>query len=270
MTLAPGEATMEFSGHYSSNGSVGISFVKYTFYDKHNPDNRSEVLVSYNNLFELSCEDGDSVSKHKRTLNGYNNEEIMGTIKIHNHVPADLNLIAFRQNAFIQPGSTNSMSFGGIDFPETIDTTSMVTIGGNTFDETFMMHYNANENDGTSQIIYVFLDVTNSSNFALYWINFNAEGGAGLSDEILANTKFSTAYPNPASNFVSFDYDIPQEISQAEILITNILGAVVYEGSVEGNIGTKRIDISNLTEGIYFATLKLDKEIATTQKILIQ
>ena len=271
MTLAPGEMTQEFSGHYQANGGVGISFVKYIFYDVHNPDNRSEVVVSYNNLFEITCEDGDSVAKHTRMLNGYTNEEIMGTIKVHNHVPADLNLIAFRQ---IVPGnvvgSTNYMSFGGIDYPETIDTTALVTIGGNTTDESFMMHYNANENDGVSQFVYVFLDATNPSNYALYWIHFDAEGGAGLSEEILANTTFSTAYPNPASNFVSFDYDIPQEVTQAEILITNILGAVVYEGGVEGNIGTKRIDVSNLTEGIYFATLKLDNEIATTQKLLVQ
>jgi len=131
------------------------------------------------------------------------------------------------------------------------------------------MHYNANENDGISQIVYVFLDPTNASNYALYWIHFNAEGGAGLSDKILENTTFSSAYPNPANNYVSFDYDIPQEVSQAQILITNLLGAVVYEGTLEGLNGTKRIDVSNLTEGIYFATLKLDNEVATSQKILV-
>lgn len=269
MTLAPGEITHEFSGHYTSNGNVGISLIKYTFFDTHNPDNKSEVLVSYNNLFEITCEDGDSLSLHTRKLSGVVDDEIMGTIKVHNHVPADLNLIAFRQIVNVVDGSTNSMSFGGTDYPETIDTTAMVTIGGSTIDESFKMHYNANGNVGLSQIIYVFLDPTNSSNFALYWVHYDASPSS-LSEEILANTTFSSAYPNPAINQVSFDYDIPAEVTQAAILITNLLGAVVYEGSIEGYVGTKRIDVSNLTEGIYFATLKLDNEIATSQKILVQ
>jgi hypothetical protein len=146
----------------------------------------------------------------------------------------------------------------------------MVTIGGSTTDESFKMHYNANGTDGLSQIIYVFLDPTNASNYALYWIHFNAEGESDISEEILARTEFSAAYPNPASSHVSFNYDIPQEVKMAEVVITNLLGAVVYEGSVEGYVGTKRIDVSSLTEGIYFATLKLDNEIATSQKILVQ
>jgi hypothetical protein len=270
MTLTPGETTHEFSGHYQPNGVPGISIIKYTFYDVHNPANKSEVMVSYNSLFEITSEDGDSIAKHTRMLNGFNNEEIMGTIKVHNHIPADLNLIAFRQPVIVVGGSTNSMSFGGIDFPETVDTTALHTIGGSTVDETFKMHYNANGTDGVSQILYVFLDPTNTSSFALFWVHFNAEGESDISEEILARTEFSAAYPNPASSHVSFNYDIPQEVKMAEVVITNLLGAVVYEGAVEGYVGTKRIDVSNLTEGIYFATLKLDNEIATSQKILVQ
>ena len=118
-------------------------------------------------------------------------------------------------------------------------------------------------------MVYAFLDPTNLSNYALYWIKYNAVVD-GISDEILANTTFSPAFPNPADNHVSFNYDIPAEVNNAEILITNLLGAVVYEGSINGMSGTKRIDVSNLTEGIYFATLKLDNQVATSQKILVQ
>jgi len=269
MTLAPGEMTHEFSGHYVSGGAVGISMVKYTFYDIHNPDNRSEVMVSYNNLFELSCESGDSVSKHTRLLNGTVDDPIHGVIKIHNHVPAPLNLIAFKQPAFLVPNSTNWMFFGGTEYPFGVDTTGMVTIAGNMTDESFEMFYDADGNAGESQMVYAFLDPTNPSNYALYWIKYNATVD-GISDEILANTTFSPAFPNPADNHVSFNYDIPAEVNNAEILITNLLGAVVYQGSVNGMSGTKRIDVSNLTEGIYFATLKLDNQVATSQKILVQ
>jgi len=269
MTLAPGELTDEFSGHYQSNGNVGISFIRYTFWDVSNPDNYSSVLVSYNNLFEITCADGDSVAKHTRMLNGNVDDPIHGVIKVHNHVPADLNLIAFKQPVNLVTGSTNWFFFGGNLYPFGVDTSAMVTVPGSTIDESFEMFYGADGNEGVSQMVYVFLDPTNASNYALYWIHFNAEI-TGISDNILENTTFSAAYPNPAESFVSFDYEIPAEVNNAEILITNLLGAVVFQGTLSGLNGTERIDVSNFTEGIYFATLKLDNNIATSQKILVQ
>ncbi|MCK5765709.1 MAG: T9SS type A sorting domain-containing protein [Bacteroidales bacterium] len=269
MTLAPGELTDEFSGHYQSNGNVGISFIRYTFWDVSNPENYSSVLVSYNNIFEITCEDGDFLAKHTRMLNGNVDDTIHGVIKVHNHVPTDLNLIAFKQPVSLVTGSTNWFSFGGNEYPFGVDTSAMVTIPGSIVDESFEMFYDADGNEGVSEMVYVFLDVTNPSNYALYWIHFNAEI-TGISDNILENTTFSAAYPNPAESFVSFDYDIPAEVNRAEILITNLLGAVVYQSTLSGLNGTERIDVSNFTEGIYFATLKLDNNIVTSQKILVQ
>ena len=269
MTLAPGEMTNEFSGHYQSNGNIGISTIKYTFWDVSNPDNFSSVIVNFNNLFELTCEDGDSISKHTRMLNGNVDDPIHGVIKVHNHLAAPLNLIAFKQPVYLFPNSTNWFFFDGVEYAFGTDTSDLVTIASNTTDESFEMFYDADGNEGISQMVYVFLDPTNSANYALYWIHFNA-AATGISNYVLENTTFSAAYPNPAESFVSFDYDIPNEVNRAEILITNLLGAVVYEGTLSGLNGTKRIDVSNFTEGIYFATLKLDNHIATSQKILVQ
>ncbi len=266
--LEPGESTDGFSGHLSPNGSMGISTVKYTFFDMDNPDNYSEVLVNYNSLFSLSCESGDSVSMNTRMLNGNVDDPIHGVIKVHNHAAAPLNLIAFKQAVFLMPNSTNWFFFDGVEYAFGTDTSGLVTIAPTTTDESFEMFYDADGNEGISQMVYVFLDPTNAGNFALYWIHFNAET-TGISNYVLDNTSFSAAYPNPAESFVSFDYEIPTVVSRAEILITNLLGAVVYESTLSGLNGTERINVSNLTGGIYFATLKLDNHIATTQKILV-
>jgi len=267
--LAPGEISGEFSCHYWPETTIGISTVKYTFYDVNNPSNSSTVIVMFNSLFELSSTDGDSVSEHTRILNGDVDTPIHGMIKVHNHSQGPLSLITFKQPVNLIENSTNWFWFGGNEYPFGVDTSALVTIDAGTTDESFEMWYDADGNEGISQIVYAFLDPVNAGNYALYWVHFNAEV-TGLSEAILANTTFSAAYPNPASNFVSFDYDIPSEVKQAELVITNLLGAVVYEGSLNNFTGTERINVSQFTEGIYFASLKLDNEIALSQKILVQ
>jgi len=268
-TIAPGEFNHSFTGDIAPNGTMGISTVKYTFFEVGNPANFSEVLINFNTLFSLSSESGDSVSMHTRQLNGDVDTPLHGMIKVHNYSDGPLNLISFKQPVNLIENSTNWFFFDGVEYAFGTDTSGLVTIMPTTTDESFEMFYDADGNVGISQIVYAFLDPTNAANYALYWVKFNAEV-TGISDQILANTTFSPAYPNPSENFVSFDYEIPAEVNRAEIYITNLVGAIVYEGSLQGLNGTQRIDVSNLTGGIYFATLKLDNQIATSQKILVQ
>jgi len=268
-TINPGEFSDEFSGHLASAGHIGISAVMYTFFEVENPDNVVSVTVLFNTMFSLSMAEGDTLGHSTRKLSGPVDDPIHGMIKVHNHLPMNLNLVVSRQPAFLVDGSVNWMWFGGTEYPATVDTTGVNSIAGSTTDESFEMFYDADGNVGTSQIVYAFVDPTNQQNYAVWWVHFDALPSS-IDEDILANTTFSPAYPNPADNFVSFNYDIPAEVRNAEIMITNLLGAVVYEGSLSGLTGTKRIDVSNLTGGIYFATLKLDSEVATSQKILVQ
>ncbi len=269
MTLAPGESTTEFSGHYQPNGTMGISLVKYIFYDVNNPSIMAEVIVHFNSLFSISSTAGDSVSKHMRMISGAVDEELSGMISVNNNSAVPLTFIALKGAQITQPNTENWFAFDGITYPVGVDTSALVTIDANTTDDSFMGYYNPNNVEGTSQIAYVFMDPMNPLSYAVMMFVYDAEA-TGISNYILENTSFSAAYPNPAESFVSFDYEIPAEVNRAEILITNLLGAVVYEGSISGMNGTERINVSNFTEGIYFATLKLDNQIATTQKILVR
>lgn len=51
MAVAPGghSAEGDFSGHYARNGFVGISIVKYTFYDINNPADRVTIVTKFDN-----------------------------------------------------------------------------------------------------------------------------------------------------------------------------------------------------------------------------
>ncbi|NQT77701.1 MAG: T9SS type A sorting domain-containing protein [Bacteroidetes bacterium] len=268
--LAPGESTNEFSGHYQPQTTEGVSIVKYTFYDENDPSgNFASVIVHYNSLFSISSLAGDSISKHIRLLNGFVDDPIHGVINIHNHASVPLNFIALKGMQMVLPNTENWFWFDGVQYPASVDTSGLVSIGAGTTDESFEAFYDAAGVEGVSTVYYVFMDPTNPTSYAVFQFSYNAES-TGISDNILENTTFSAAYPNPAESFVSFDYDIPNEVNRAEILITNLLGAVVFEGTLSGLNGTERIDVSNFTEGIYFATLKLDNYIASTQKVLIR
>jgi hypothetical protein len=269
MTLAPGESTNEFSGHLQPAGTEGVSIIKYTFFEVGNPSNFSTVIVHYNSLFSVSSEAGDSaISEHIRFFFGSANQDFSGVIKIHNHGSNPQNIIALRGAQLVPGSSENYFEFGGVTYPATADTSAPIAIDAGATNESFVSHYNANGSGEPGQIAYAFLDPTNPAAYAV--MLFTYQTNLGLSEKTLDNTTFSAAYPNPAASHVSFDYEIPQEVTNAEIIVTNLLGAVVAQSPLEGKYGTSKIDVSNLSEGIYFATLRLDNYTAFTQKVLVQ
>ena len=138
MTLTPGEATEEFSGHVQPLTNEGVYIIKYTFFDVDNPDVFSEVIVHYNTLFAVSSEAGDSISEHIRLLSGSIDEPISGMIKIHNNGSAPLNLIVLKGAQLVPETSENWFDFGGIQYPSSIDTSGIVSIPSVTTDESFM------------------------------------------------------------------------------------------------------------------------------------
>ncbi|MEN8225324.1 MAG: T9SS type A sorting domain-containing protein [Bacteroidota bacterium] len=197
--------------------------------------------------------------------------EIVSHVYVTNNSANAIDVNVARNQISMASDSSYSMFCWYVCWSPTTDTSLQhVTIDpGVTLEDDFSGHYYPNYAPGEAIIAYTFYDLHNPDDKVTVNVHY-VLSLAGLSEEILANTGFSAPYPNPSSSFVSFDYDIPAEANRAEILITNLLGAVVYEASLEGNIGTLKIDVSDFTEGIYFATLKLDQEIVTTQKVLVR
>lgn len=80
---------------------------------------------------------------------------------------------------------------------------------------------------------------------------------------------FSNAYPNPANNVVSFDYDMPFNAQTASVAIYNMMGQEVIRQDV--NLGGSRLDInvSDLTDGVYFYSLIVNNQAVKTSKLVI-
>jgi len=81
-----------------------------------------------------------------------------------------------------------------------------------------------------------------------------------------SQAKFSV-YPNPASDYINFEYEyIGTE--QAFFELTNIVGHKVIEMSLDDNVGVKKVDISEIPSGLYFYTLKLDGKSMGTNRLI--
>ena len=78
------------------------------------------------------------------------------------------------------------------------------------------------------------------------------------------------AYPNPATDFVTFEYEMPQFVESSELIITDITGQVVKTVQLQQEKGQELWDTRNVQNGLYFYVLKDKKgDTLTSGKISI-
>ncbi|MFU8844095.1 MAG: T9SS type A sorting domain-containing protein [Bacteroidales bacterium] len=90
------------------------------------------------------------------------------------------------------------------------------------------------------------------------------------SDEDSPALIISRVYPNPAHQTAHFDFEWKKEMTDAKIIIYNLLGKMVREVEIRENTGTLKINVSDLIEGIYFYSLVVKNQPEVTQKLIIR
>ena len=73
----------------------------------------------------------------------------------------------------------------------------------------------------------------------------------------ISNTEISV-YPNPASSILNIQFSSPK--NNEEIFITDVFGKEVYHQTIPNNSSNQQINISQLSEGVYFYRLTDNKE----------
>ena len=74
--------------------------------------------------------------------------------------------------------------------------------------------------------------------------------------ELTKSNTFTNAYPNPATYYVTFEYEIPQFVESAELIITNITGNVMKHVKIHEETGQELWDTRNVQNGLYFYVLR--------------
>ena len=181
----------------------------------------------------------------------------------------DLNIVCERVIKSTTGGS-NYFCWGACLAPH-IDSGSNVVAPG--VPNIFSAHYMPlNENweavYGLELLIeYHFYDERNPEDKYIFEVYFKHSG-----EEVVdynSTEVFSNAYPNPANNVVSFDYNMPFDAQSASVAIYNMMGQEVIRQDV--NVGGSRmsINVSDLTDGVYFYSLIVNNQTVKTNKLVI-
>jgi hypothetical protein len=107
-------------------------------------------------------------------------------------------------------------------------------------------YINLHSLDNTNGVMLKFEGIEGGGNI-LYLDNINFDSNVGtLAEEVVSEKNILTLYPNPSSDFVSLRLSSLATIKSVEIY--NVVGSLVYKQLSN----TPTIDISELTNGIYF------------------
>lgn len=196
--------------------------------------------------------------------------DIVSHVYVTNNSATTKNVKVYRTKISMVEGSWEQFCWF-VCFAPGVDTsaTDIPIAPGMTNEGDFSGHYWPVGNTGESVISYTFYDKNNMNDKVTVNVHYKLSL-TGIEDLLAENTSFSAPYPNPATQFVSFDYDVPADVNKAEIVISNLLGAEVMRSALVGNTGTARINVSDLSEGIYFATVKLNNLAVKTQKLVVK
>jgi len=123
---------------------------------------------------------------------------------------------------------------------------------GPTCCETYVKYkvYNTLKPNDTTEVTFYYKCVTG--------INENKVGGS-----------VSAAYPNPANDFVSIKYSVNDFSEKGKIVLYDMLGKAVKEINLQDKLGVAKINVSELTAGIYFYTFVVDEKAIATRKLVI-
>jgi hypothetical protein len=162
--------------------------------------------------------------------------------------------------------NTSNYFCWGACFPPFVYESGDVLVGAGQTNNEFTGDYEPHTVPGKSMISYVWWVSDNPSDSVAISVEYNASP-ASIAEQ---QSVISRAYPNPATDHVTFDYSISGNASDSYIVISNILGARVMEIPITDNDGSVKMNVSELTEGVYFYSLVSEGVKVETQKIIIR
>ncbi len=194
--------------------------------------------------------------------------EIQFDLHVINTTGADMVIVCEMESDPSNP-TQDYLCWGSCFMPGVLTATHTVAAGGEGIFNGHCQFVDANWNTlpvgSVAKMTYTFYEERNADVKYTFYVNFTYNPEQAV-EEI--NTIFSNAYPNPANNTVSFDYDM-QNANSAAVAIYNMMGQEVVRQDL--NLGNSRVDInvSDLNEGVYFYSLIVNNQTVKTNKFVV-
>lgn len=197
------------------------------------------------------------------------NDEIVIELDVTNNGSSTMNVLVKKVENYLVEGSENTFCWG-LCFPPFVyqSPNSIEIAAGATNDLDFSGHYNPKTNEGESSISYVFFDENNPSDSVMVTVIFTTIQ-TGIGNQFGQANIISSAYPNPANNFVRFDYSLETK-QGASMKIYSLIGSLVKEYNVSSGNGTIEVETADLEEGFYFYTLSSGNKEIETGKFVVK
>jgi hypothetical protein len=120
---------------------------------------------------------------------------------------------------------------------------------------------------GSYKVHFRLYDVNNISDSVSIDVNYSVV--AGIEENINRNYLLGDAVPNPASEQLVINYTFITQPKNAKLELYNVVGTKVNEFKIEGMEGKVKMDVSNLSQGIYFYSLVVNGNKISTKKVVI-
>ncbi|MCS7077044.1 MAG: T9SS type A sorting domain-containing protein [Bacteroidia bacterium] len=136
--------------------------------------------------------------------------------------------------------------------------------------ETLKFTYEPDVNVGTVTIkfcVYNNDNIADSSCVTATYITTNSSSIQDLMNAYKPQAQITSA--NPASDFVSFNYQLHPKNRNVTLLLTNAMGQVVAQQSVTDLQGVTFMHVGNLPNGVYYAYMHSQSEPVLINKVIV-
>jgi hypothetical protein len=173
------------------------------------------------------------------------------------------------RNVISEVAGTSNYFCWGVCYGEATYVSSLAqTILASDTNHTFYAHYKPLGNPGQTIIRYCFFNTSNPSDQACQNVSFCYESDCTIEVTEENSTKFELVGSNPIKGLSFINYQMPQGITEGELLITNLQGKLVDQSEVKGNAGSILLNAQDYPSGIYQFTLLTSKGQETIRLVV--
>ena len=196
--------------------------------------------------------------------------EVIYTADVENIGSSTVRALAKREIIQLNSAHFNQLCWGIECFPPSVDVATddqTIAMGPGAIETGFKGIIKPVGTAGLDIVKYCFFDTVNPSDSSCIMVHYDASWS--IDENTTAKGTVSQAFPNPATERVSFGYDLIAGVSRTEFTMLNSMGQVL--GSTQATLqnGVQGFDVSNLPNGIYFMQVRVDGDELAYRKFIV-
>ncbi len=213
---------------------------------------------------------GDTVVAYGELPENEPHYMIVNEVQVKNNTDRSVHVMVERITHSTVEGSVNNFCWGYCFGPDTSVSPESIEIEPNemTAPGVFSADYMPMGNPGVSILEYKFYNESDPDDFVTYVVKFHASPVS--IDEFADPILFGNAYPNPATNMVSFDYNLVSPSNSGILKIFNLLGQPVMEQHINATSGKLELSVAELKEGVYLYSVQVNNQTIITRKLVVR